>query len=123
MGCIFALSSNNNPTGIGIPGNTMAREITRRAVNAFSTRRVFGSGNTTVTVNNGLVTLYLFGNAIAKSPAPGITYICSAGWKTATTKERLNGIPGVLIQQKRGKWYLNGVEWKNTENWVEVPRG
>lgn len=33
------------------------------------------------------------------------------GWATPPTKERLNALDGVSIQQKKGKWYLNGVEW------------
>ena len=32
------------------------------------------------------------------------------GYKINSTKERLNGIPGVCIQQKKGIWYLNGKE-------------
>lgn len=37
--------------------------------------------------------------------------ITNAGWATNTTKERLNGIPGVSISQRKGIWYLNGKEW------------
>ena len=33
------------------------------------------------------------------------------GWNTATTKERLNALPDVSIQQVRGEWFLNGREW------------
>jgi len=31
--------------------------------------------------------------------------------ETATTKERLNGLPNVHIKQIKGKWFLNDVEW------------
>ena len=37
--------------------------------------------------------------------------ITNCGWETATTKERLNALPNVRIQQKKGIWYLNDVEW------------
>ena len=40
------------------------------------------------------------------------------GYKTNTTKERLNGIPGVCIQQKKGVWYLNGKEM--LDGWNKV---
>lgn len=64
--------------------------------------------------------MYLHGNCIAKkivkSKDSGDTiissriYISDAGWRTTTTKERLNGIPWVSICQKKGVWYLNGKE-------------
>lgn len=38
-------------------------------------------------------------------------YINSCGWMTNTTKDRLNKIPNVHIQQKQGIWYLNGNQW------------
>ena len=38
-------------------------------------------------------------------------YVTNAGWFSNTTKERLNGIPGVRVYQKKGKWYLNDKEW------------
>ena len=38
--------------------------------------------------------------------------ITNAGWESNTTKERLNGLDGVSIQQKAGIWYLNGKEWE-----------
>jgi hypothetical protein len=37
--------------------------------------------------------------------------ITNAGWRSNTTKERLNGLPNVSIQQKKGDWYLNGEVW------------
>jgi hypothetical protein len=40
-----------------------------------------------------------------------VLQISNAGWASNTTKERLNGIPGVHIKQKNWTWYLNGQEW------------
>ena len=37
--------------------------------------------------------------------------ITNCGWFSNTTKERLNGLPNVSIQQKNFIWYLNGNEW------------
>jgi hypothetical protein len=54
--------------------------------------------------------MYLFGNLIAVNNN-GVISVSNAGWESITTKERLNGIPGVNIKQSKGLWYLNGVEW------------
>lgn len=87
------------------------RKITKLAVNAFIAGRSFKSGNTEVTVENGQSCLKLHGNVIARySDADGL-FITDAGWQTNTTKERLNGILGVNIQQKNWVWYLNGKKW------------
>jgi len=61
--------------------------------------------------------LFLFGNKIAERRNDGI-YITNAGWKSNTTKERLNALPNVSIQQKKGIWYLNGEIWDG--QWVKV---
>lgn len=66
----------------------------------------------------GFITkLELHGNTIALKQ-DGELYITNAGWPTNTTKERLNGLPGVSIQQKKGVWYLNGEEWSG--EWIKV---
>lgn len=61
-------------------------------------------------LNSDLRRLKLHGNTIAELSADGL-FITSAGWKTPTTKERLNGLPGVHIQQKNFQWFLNGEIW------------
>ena len=55
--------------------------------------------------------LYLFGNIIARKNDDGTISITSAGWPTNTTKDRLNGLPGVSIVQKNYEWFLNGESW------------
>ena len=87
------------------------RKITQQAVNAFYARRDFKSSNTTVTVHSGTTILYLHSNPIAWLGDDDLLTISSAGWRTATTKERLNGLRGVSIYQKAGVWFLNGEEW------------
>lgn len=62
--------------------------------------------------------MYLHGNQIAVND--GALYITAAGWFTNTTKERLNGLPGVHINQKAGEWYLNGENWDGS--WAKVQR-
>lgn len=61
--------------------------------------------------------LWLFGNKIAEW-RHGELCITNAGWKTKTTKERLNGLDGVGITQFRGEWYLNGTLWDGS--WIQV---
>ncbi len=57
--------------------------------------------------------LLLFNNEIAyryNDPENTLS-ITNAGWKSATTRKRLNAIPNVNILQSKGIWYLNGKEW------------
>lgn len=92
----------------------MARKITTDAINAFMAGVKFNRDNTSVSINeNGATCLHLHGNLIAIKYADGAKEIevSNAGWFSNTTKERLNGIPGVSVCQRKGIWYLNGVEW------------
>jgi hypothetical protein len=82
------------------------RKITEQVVGAFQTGQPRKIGNTRT---NG-ITLFLHDNEIAEHRADGI-WITNAGWNSPTTKERLNGITGVHIVQKKGEWYLNGHRW------------
>lgn len=91
------------------------RQITRNAVAAFIGGYNFNSGNTQVMDN----ALYLHGNKIAEL-RNGELWITIAGWNTHTTKERLNGLPNVHIQQKNYVLYLNGYAWNG--RWVKVER-
>ena len=90
------------------------RMITQQAVAAFNNAESFKSGNTEVIVKANVTVLLLFNNEIAyKYNDPKRTLsITNAGWESNTTKERLNGLDGVSIQQKAGIWYLNGKEWE-----------
>ena len=89
------------------------RSITVEAVKHFNSASSFKKGNTEVKVLPNVTVLILFGNEIAyKYNDPQNTLsITTAGYKTKTTKERLNGLSNVSINQSKGIWYLNGVEW------------
>ena len=86
------------------------RAITIKSVDAFVNARPFKSGNTRVEVRNGEVFFYLFDNMIAHKYEGGL-YVTTCGWKSATTKERLNGILRAYnlgsIFQNDFVWYLN----------------
>jgi len=82
------------------------RTITKESVNALLTNTKLNKQN--MRVEHGK--MYLHDNQIAEMREDGL-YITNAGWFSNTTKERLNGLPNVHIQQKKGVWYLNGKEW------------
>lgn len=81
---------------------------------AFMEARPFKKDNMTIEVLPNVTIMSLFGNRIAyRYNDPDRTLsITTCGWKSATTKERLNAIPGVYIRQIKGKWLLNDVEWE-----------
>lgn len=81
---------------------------------AFMEARPFKKDNTTIKVLPNVTIMKLFGNIIAyRFNDPDRTLsIATCGWKSATTKERLNALPGVHIRQGNGKWFLNDVEWE-----------
>ena len=93
----------------------MTRKITQKAVRALVTGDVFRSGNTVV--GNGVLSLH--GSAIVKVE-DGAVWIRTNGYETATTKERLNGVPGVSICQRDWQWYLNGEIWADTSAWTRI---
>ena len=84
----------------------------RPVIEAFKEKKAKKISNTESTGKE----LLLFGNCIAKWSANKIL-ITSAGWKTVTTKDRLQ-ILGARLNQKQGIWYLNDVEWDG--NWIQI---
>ena len=99
------------------------RKITHDAATAFHKLLPFSRGNTKVVVymdnvptdmganaEPSMVRMYLHGNCIAQRTALGTT-ISNCGWFTPTTKERLNGLFHVSLNQVKGEWILNGEVW------------
>jgi len=89
------------------------RKITSEAVKNFLNSIEFKKDNTKVEVLENVTILKLYNNSIAfKYNDPEKTLsISTCGWITNTTKDRLNGIPGVNLSTKKGILYLNGSEW------------
>ena len=85
------------------------RQITKKAVDAFLNGYYYKKSNMEVTCGE----MYLHGNKIAWLDANGQLWISHCGYRTNTTKERLNGLPGVEIRQRNYQWYLNGEEWNS----------
>lgn len=88
----------------------MSRQITENAINAFLLGKNFKQSNTEVKADCMGVYMYLFNNLIAHRVGNRLQ-ITTAGWKSNTTKERLNGLPNVSIAQKNYQWFLNGEPW------------
>ena len=89
------------------------KKISKESIEAFLSATPFSKSNTTVVVLPNVTVLSLFGNEIAyryNDPQKTLS-ITNCGWKTDTTKERLNALPNVHILQSKGVWYLNGKEW------------
>ena len=82
------------------------RKITSEAVEALMNGYDYKCSNTKVEDH----AMYLHGNKIAWR-VKGMLFISNCGYFTTVTKERLNGLPNVTIQQIRGEWYLNGKKW------------
>ena len=89
------------------------RKVTQLVCTAFEGKYPKSVGNT----HTDGETLYLHGNAIAQW-RDGDLFITNSGWASVTTKERLNGLDGVSINQKDYTWYLNGKQWDG--EWVSV---
>ena len=93
------------------------RQITQQSVNAFMNAKKFKKQNMSVEVLPNVTILKLHNNAIAyryNDPKRTLT-ITNCGWFTPTTKERLNALEGVNIQQNSFVWFLNGEEWNGNK--------
>lgn len=106
------------------------RKITQEAVDAFMAGALFDKQNTRVEIRpwqsthlpRNQVILVLHGNPIARYEVglrEATLTVCDGNHQTNTTKERLNGIPGVRVHQKAGQWYLNGAEWDGSWTYVK----
>lgn len=78
---------------------------------AIRRRQNWRRSNTEVKIMCGgaVAAVYLHNNLIAVLHLnAGLTYTSSAGWRTPTTKSRLNALlerHGIAIHQVRGTWY------------------
>ena len=98
----------------------MSRKITQEAISAFLSGRTFSKSNMKVVEEYGIWRLKLHNNTIATIDTMGVLSISNAGWSSNTTKERLNGLPGVHIKQKSWSWYLNDQLWDGTWKRISI---
>jgi hypothetical protein len=99
------------------------RKIEKEIMQAWNEGRNWHKDNTAVefraTEMYGFTkVLRLHGNAIAQWNTIEGLKVCHCGWETATTKSRLNCLPGVRVSQNDFQWYLNGQPF--TRGWHEV---
>ena len=94
------------------------RQITSDAHAAFNARRRFKSGNTEVRFNDGVITMYLHGRAIAKQEDDGL-YISDGKYGySRTTAERLRSFP-VKLRGCKGEWIFDEkFVWDG--NWIKI---
>lgn len=98
------------------------RKITTEASKAFYYGEEYRKDNTIVTTHCVNTEMALHGNTIANvNQRGGALTISDAGWRTNTTKERLNGILNTYnlggLKQQKGVWWLiptqgSAIEWK-----------
>lgn len=89
------------------------RTITKQSIHAFLNAEKFNSSNTRVIVEPNVTILSLFGNNIAfqyNDPERTLS-ITTCGYNTASTRERLNGLPNVWVTTKKEQMFLNGQPW------------
>ena len=103
------------------------RMITCDAVDSLYRHEYFKRGpNGLTTVEQCAMgsTLKLHGNPIAfleYSFKGGRLFVCDGGWESRTTKERLNGLPGVSVHHAKHVFYLNGKEWNGAWALTNAP--
>ena len=98
----------------------MSRKITTESINAFLNKKPFVKSNMIVEIDRDITYLKLFGNKIAALLPNGRLWISNAGWKSNTTKERLNALPGVNIYQRKKIWYLNDTIWDGSPIFIDT---
>lgn len=89
------------------------RKATEQVTAAFLSRGAKRVGNTastgeTIELHGNTIAMWKTGNADGSAWSLWITL---AGWDTATTRERLNALPGVHVHRAKGQTYLNGEPW------------
>lgn len=89
------------------------RKVTKQVCGAFLRHEASRCGNTRTDGTR----LILHGNTIAEWRGEEL-WITLAGWPTSTTKDRLNGLPGVRVHQQYWLFFLNGHKWNG--DWIKV---
>jgi hypothetical protein len=101
------------------------RKVTMKAAEAMRDGYKMRSRNTEVTARSGNVSsMFLHGNCIAVLDHLTDTLtLYSAGWLTATTKERLNGIlqefgSPLQIKQRNFTWFVSNSNLNTKFDWT-----
>lgn len=103
------------------------RKIERQLNEAITNNTNWSLANSTVTYNpdSNESKVYLHGNHIA-TVGTDFVQLFDGGWRTPTTKSRLNAIcdthavAGEGVFQKKGEWFVRTIN-TNTNEWHTVP--
>lgn len=83
------------------------KKISSDAHDAFINNRRFKSSNTEVTIEDGEVAMYLFGNKIAKKENDEIFISAGGHVPSRTTRDRLNAFTEIWLSIKGGQWMVD----------------
>ena len=90
------------------------RKIEIELSNAIKNKSYFCKSNMSININNGNIDIYLYSTKIAYVTGNYI-YLYSGGWRSSTTKSRLNTILDTFnlpkITQKNFIWYIGEEEF------------
>lgn len=86
----------------------MVRKISQEAAEAFLAGRHFKRGNTEVCNYGSTVGLSLYGTLIAIRYTEAECFDISTVYSSRTTLDRLNALPGVQLNFRRGVMYFCG---------------
>lgn len=98
------------------------KAVEKKMLRAIKERKNLTCGNTTVRFINGNCVVHLFGNVIASSEGDK-WWLRDCGWRTPTTKSRLNALLSFLrdsmtyIYQKKRVWYVRDFVGEEEYEW------
>lgn len=96
------------------------RKIEQQMLYAIQQRKNWQLSNTQVTVHGGTIVVRLHGNIIAEITSTAL-FLSDAGWRSSTTKSRLNAILQhyklPLVYQKQYQWYIGDELWTGSKKY------
>ena len=76
-----------------------------------------------VPIGDWTVWFYHANPIVAFHRVSGAVLRTTSGWRTKTTKDRLNSIPGSFISQKKGEWYEKGEPFEDLGEDIRILLG
>lgn len=111
-------------TAMTLPASLLKRlQAARMVTDAIAQAFLEGKKRRVANTSTDGQTIWLHNNAIARKSGDGSVEITLAGWPTATTRERLNGLLNALgvnkrVSQRAGSQMLDGKPWDG--EWTNV---
>lgn len=73
---------------------------------SYRTKRKIGNNTYAYIEHDGSVSIELHGTKVVVFYANGLVKLNSGGWRTSTTKDRINKYSPVKVYQKNFEWFL-----------------